>query len=306
MTIRHRAWLKRFRNHQAETLVILLLALLPFLFFWRLYAPQPVDRLGIREGDFTEQYFPLRAFTAGEWVAGRVPLWNPALFGGQSALADPQSGALYPPHVLEALILGWSGIGFPIWALELQVVLHFSLAGVGAYLLGRHWAGESRATSQTQRLVGLALAITYTYGGFLTGFPVQQMTILAVSAWLPWVMWALSRTLRSALFGDPLRRTLGRAGWTGLAFAMAILAGHPQTVMYIVYLTLAYTLFVAVTLVYGPDPVSGKDRFMGVAVSYGTLFAWALSLGLGALIAAAQLWADPRIYRALFAGRVKL
>src|SRR5512134_2446753 len=122
-----------------DTLLILLLALLPGLFFWRLLTPNPADHMAIAAGDFTEQYFPLRAFAAQEWVRGHIPLWNPYLFGGQPALADIQSGALYPPHVLEALLLGWSGlllgrnIGFPLWALELQVIFHFSLAAVGTY-----------------------------------------------------------------------------------------------------------------------------------------------------------------------------
>ncbi|HXV99494.1 MAG TPA: hypothetical protein VEC93_13810, partial [Anaerolineae bacterium] len=111
---------KLLLRYGPDALIILLLILLPLLFFWRLLTSKPEDRLGIVEGDFTEQYFPLRAFTAREWVNGRVPLWNPALFGGQPALADPQSGALYPPHVLQALVLGWRGVGFPVWALEQQ------------------------------------------------------------------------------------------------------------------------------------------------------------------------------------------
>ena len=224
----------------AEALIILLLVLLPGLFFWRLLAPKPEDRLAIVEGDFTEQYFPLWAIIAAGWVEGRIPLWNPALFGGQPALADPQSGALYPLHILEALILGWSGVGFPVWALEWQVMAHFSIAAVGAYLLGRYWGMRAGASLRSARLMGLMVSVTFTYGGYLTGFPVQQMTILSASAWLPWVMLALSRTLDAVAEQSPWQEILSRSAWTSLAFALAILAGHPQTVMYIFYLTLAY------------------------------------------------------------------
>ena len=327
-----------------DVVLIIILALLPCLFFWRLITPNPADRLVIAAGDFTEQYFPLRAFTAQAWVRGQLPLWNPYLYGGQPALADIQSGALYPPHVLEALLLGWGGsvlgqeIGFPLWALEWQVIVHFSLAAVGTYLFARScfirslspraepeptksprggealWPADdaseypkgyevprggfalaqrgqanevarrgqapyerdealsprltqSSVSLRRVRFGGVIASLVFTYGGYLTGFPVQQITILEVSAWLPWVMWAVSaaagRQPTADSFDTPFGRRAGRRPpndnisrllapllprssapfWGALAFAMAILAGHPQTVLYIFYLSLAYTLF---------------------------------------------------------------
>ncbi len=342
----------------SEVALVTILALLPLLFFWRLITPNPADRLVIAGGDFTEQYFPLRAFTAGEWVQGRVPLWNPYLYGGQPALADIQSGALYPPHVLEALLLGWGGsllgwdIGFPLWALELQVIAHFSLAAVGTYLFARSCFLRLLPASSLRRarFGGVVASLVFTYGGYLTGFPVQQLTILAVSAWLPWVMWAVSTathrpptadhrppkedqrpetesdrfTFRVSLFGVPFGRRascftfrISRSlspllpcfaspalFWGALAFAMAILAGHPQTVLYIFYLSLAYTLFQAFSAWRSKpagEPVSksGDDsshltshisRFTLHASRLSPpLIAWLLIIFLGTAIAAVQL-----------------
>ncbi len=230
-------------NRKLETLIIVILALLPLLFFWRVITPNPADRLHLKAGDFTEQYFPLRAFSARAWVNGDLPLWNPHIFGGQPGLADIQSGALYPPHIVQALALGWLGKGFPLSALAWQVILHFSLAAVGAYLLGRYLARHAGASRRVARFVGVIVSLTFTYSGYLTGFPVQQMTILLVSAWLPWVMWTLARTLDAVADGLPARVSLARAGWAALAFALAILAGHPQTVMYIFYLMGVYFVF---------------------------------------------------------------
>jgi len=99
---------QRTETRWSDVILILVLVLLPWLFFWRLIAPNPADRLYITTGDFTEQYFPLRAFAAHEWVQGRVPLWNPYLYGGQPALADIQSGALYPPTSLRPCF--WAGV----------------------------------------------------------------------------------------------------------------------------------------------------------------------------------------------------
>jgi len=231
------------KNPKPETLIIAILALLPLLFFWRIITPNPADRLWLKAGDFTEQYFPLRAFSARAWVNGHVPLWNPHIFGGQPGLADIQSGALYPPHVLQALALGWHGDGFPLAVLQWQVILHFSLAAVGAYLLGRYWARRAGASRRVARFAGVVVSLTFTYSGYLTGFPVQQMTILLASAWLPWVMLALARALDAVADGLPRRVSLARAGWASLALAMAVLAGHPQTAMYVFYLTFAYFVF---------------------------------------------------------------
>jgi hypothetical protein len=245
--------------------LIVLLAFLPLLFFWRLITPNPADRMTIAAGDFTEQYFPLRAFAAQEWVAGHIPLWNPYLFGGQPALADIHSGALYPPHILESLLLGWSGLGFPLWALQWQVIAHFSLAAVGTYLFVRHLGVRKDVSLRQARFGGVIASLVFTYGGYLTGFPVQQITILEVSAWLPWVMWAVSAAIRPLTIDSRPPTNVSRityyvlrffplllpytsaAFWGALAFALAILAGRPQTVLYIFYLSLAYTIFYAVS-----------------------------------------------------------
>jgi len=121
--------------------------------------------------------------------------------------------------------------------------------------------------------MGVVVSLVFTYSGYLTGFPVQQMTILLVAAWLPWVMWLLSRTLDGVADGLPLRRTLPRLAWTGGAFAMAVLAGHPQTTMYVVYLSVVYGLFRA---------LEARRR------AWPMLAHGAGSLALGGLLSAAQ------------------
>ena len=309
--------------------LLIILIFLPCLFFWRLISPNPTDRLQIAAGDFTEQYFPLRAFTAQEWVKGRLPLWNPYLFGGQPALADIQSGALYPPHVLQALILGWGGpllgqeIGFPLWALEHQVIFHFSLAAVGTYLFVRCLGRQTGGTRRQARFAGVVAALVFTYSGYLTGFPVQQLTILESGAWLPWILWGLSVAGSSRLApavrrsSDPtgprtayrvprLMSSLHAVAWSALALAMAISAGHPQTVLYIVYLTLAYALFIALEeslrlQLSRPDSQSISDtsfvlpkfahpsiRSTANSLTY-SLGLWLFTVILGSTIAAAQI-----------------
>lgn len=249
------------QNDMGNLIDILILALSPWLFFWRLITPNPADRLYIAAGDFTGQYFPLRAFVAGEWAQGRLPLWNPYLYGGQPALADIQAGAFYPLHVGQTWLLGWLGLGFPVQALQWQVILHFSVAAVGMYLFMRRLAGG--------RLAGLVAAVVFTYSGYLTGFPVQQMTILAVSAWLPWLLWGLVGAWQRQAAGLGFGRSVA---WGAGAFALALLAGHPQTVLYLFYLSLAYTLF-----------------RMWSSRRLSPLWPWLLSMAVGGLMASGQL-----------------
>jgi hypothetical protein len=228
-------------RHGRDGLIIVVLALLPALFLWPLIASNPADRMNIPAGDFTGQYYPLRFYAASELAAGRLPLWNPYAYAGQPALADIQSGALYPPQIVQVFLLHWLGLGFPVWALELQVLLHLAWAAVGAYLLGRRLAGRAGATPRLARLAGVIVSLVFTYSGYLTGFPVQQLTILEVSAWAPWVLLGIDRLASAAAGRWPLKT--GPWLLAGLLLGLSLLPGHPQTSLYVLYIALAYYFF---------------------------------------------------------------
>ncbi|MGI6208762.1 MAG: hypothetical protein ACOYEW_11205, partial [Anaerolineae bacterium] len=159
---------------------VVLVALLPLLLFWRLLTPVDADRAYVVEGDLSSQYYPLRAYAASRLAKGELPLWSPYVYGGQPALADIQTGALYPPSLLWGLIRGED---LSMQDLQLQALLHLSLAAVGMYFL------VSRLSSSV--LGGAVAGIAFSLGGYLTSFPVQQVTILSTAAWLPWLLLAL-------------------------------------------------------------------------------------------------------------------
>lgn len=231
---------KQSRNRLSEAIVLIVLFLLPCLFFWRLLAPHPADRAIIPTGDFTEQYYPLHLFVAQEWSQGRLPLWNPHIYAGQPGLADIQSGALYPLNLLVILGLALAGLGFPLWALEAQVILHFSLASLFTYLLVRRLSRN--------RFAATVSALTFTYSGYLTSFPVQQVTILRTAIWLPLILLLLDLAAEHTDPGPSRFLAFGARFWfyailAGLAFGCSILAGHPQTAMYVFYASTAYFVF---------------------------------------------------------------
>lgn len=203
----------------------LVVALLPLLFYWRLWAPPPAERLVFAEGDLSSQYYPLRLLGAAALAEGRLPLWNPYAFAGQPGFADPQMATLYPPQSLWALA---SGGVIDLGSLEAQAILHLSLAAAGAFLLIYRLCGSVAG--------GAVAGIAFAFGGYLTGFPMQQITILSTVAWLPWLLLCLER-----LIAGPRRAGAGTA-CLAVLFAAAVLAGHPQTAMLVAYGLAAYAV----------------------------------------------------------------
>ena len=181
------------RRAAIEVIIILALMLLPLLFWWRLWTPNLVDRAVIPEGDFTSQYYPLQLFAARELAAGRLPAWDPYLNAGQPGLADIQTGFFYPLNLLSNLILALSGVSFSLGVLTAQVILDFALASLFTYLFVRRLALHTGARLPAARFAGAVAALTFTYAGYLTSFPVQQITILETAIWLPLVLFFLDR-----------------------------------------------------------------------------------------------------------------
>lgn len=219
-----------------EAIIIVALMLLPLLFWWRLWALDPADRATIPSGDFTEQYYPLQLFAARELAEGRLPAWDPYINAGQPGLADIQTGFFYPLNLMPNLVLALAGSLYDIGHLTAQVILHYVLASLFTYLFVRHLARRNGARIPAARFAGAVSALTFTYSGYLTSFPVQQLTILETAVWLPLILLFLDRAFCH-------RRPLPQIILAGLALACALLAGHPQTAMYVVYAVLAYGIF---------------------------------------------------------------
>ncbi len=245
------------------------LLLLPLLFWWRLWIPTPADRAVIPDGDFYGQYYPLQMFAARELAAGRLPAWDPYLNGGQPGLADIQTGFFYPLNLLPNLVLALAGLPATLPLMTAQVIVHFVLATLFTYLFVRQLARRAGTRPAAARLAGAVAALSFTYGGYLTSFPVQQLTILETAVWLPLVLFFVDRA------PEARRRWPSLIG-AALALACGLLAGHPQTALYLVYAVLAYGLF-------------SLAARRALRVSSAALYVL-LPIALGAVLAAVQLW----------------
>ncbi len=215
----------RFRSQ--SFLIGALLLLLPFILFWQVWWPDSALRKVFQYGDFVEQHYPMRVFVADEVRHGRLPLWDPYTFSGEPAVAMSLFAPYYPLGFWQAVFPK-----LPFEALELEAVFHLGLAGLFTFLLVRRLTGSDVA--------GLLAGTAFGSSGYLTSYPMLQLIILETAVWLPAGLWLLERALE--------RRSLSRVALAGVVYGFGILAGHPQTFLYIGYLTAAYFFFRAARL----------------------------------------------------------
>lgn len=211
-----------------DALAVLALALLPFLFFWPLFVPG-AGRNYFEGGDFVDQFYAFAVHEARSFAAGRLPLLNPYAYAGSPFWADIQAAVAYPPSLITVLasvvVLG----RLPFLALELEAVAHIGLAAIFTYLFARRVLHS--------RPGALVAALTFAFGGYLTGYPPLQLAVLETVAWLPLALLGVEWLLDSRV--DPRRGVALLAAALGLA----ILAGHPQNAMYLLYTSVAYFLW---------------------------------------------------------------
>jgi hypothetical protein len=207
---------------------------------------QPWDVL---QADGVLQFAPWRFLVFQSWSKGQLPFWNSYQLMGTPLLANSQSGALYPLHILMGVLHMplFAAITFLAW-------FHLFWAGLGVYLLTRRMGGMK---------AGAAIAgASFSLSAFMVSWTALPSVITTVS-WIPWILasilaafqcdpfWRIGDRVQSLPLGDPkkaLREALlsmnARSGWLALlcvSVAMMILAGHLQFV--------AFGLLAAVLLV---------------------------------------------------------
>ena len=221
---------------------VLALCGLWLLFFWRYFIPGPAQ-VTYPAGDFTYQFFIFRDIAYRALAAGHLPLWSNCFFAGYPFHADPQSQLFYPPIWISFGILKLMGWGnFPLMALTIEATLHYLLVSLGLFFFLRSELptltphSNSNSNSNSNSLAALLGAVTFTYGGYLTGYPPLQTAILETVTWLPLILLALRRLITAA---SPRRWIALSALLLGLAF----FAGHPQTFLFVAYVSMAYFIF---------------------------------------------------------------
>ncbi len=215
------------------------LALLPVPIFLRVALLRRV----FYAWDVQDYFYPYHALPAAMLKRGELPLWNPYAFSGMPLFGDGQTALLYPPNWLFFVVPG--GV-----ALSYSILLQFSIAGVGMYLLSRRLG--------LWRLPALLGAVAYMFSGVVAA-RVVHLSILGGAALLPLVVLCVESALRgwvriasapraghisrgtdahdtlisAAPSGEPSRQARWR--WfvaAAAAIGAQVLTGHPQVPVY--------------------------------------------------------------------------
>ncbi len=198
------------------------------IFFWRFAAPNLADRVAYVPGDFTETFGIFRDLTYRSLLQGRLPVWIECLYAGYPLQADPQAQVFYPLAWVTFSLLRLQGWGhFPIEALTAEVAAHYLLTSLFLY--------RFLTTLRLGSPASLVGAFTFTYGGYLTGSPPLQTATLETVTWLPLALLGVERLAQT--------RQPRYLAVSALALAVAFLAGHPQTFVYVALLVCAYLAF---------------------------------------------------------------
>jgi hypothetical protein len=200
----------------------LMVALLPFLQHWLKWFPSPLDRTHLGPG--LADHLGPRGFVYQALSQGRLPLWDPYRETGLPTL-DYLPGLLNPLVFLQAVLFGDGQYGFG--AIQIMVVLHISLGGLGAYIWG--------LSQGLGRCSALLMGVVWSAASAVLLRKEGQELIIHSLAWLPFIF----------MFLDMARQRASwlAAAWGGVFLGLLILCGHPQYI----YMTI---IFLALYLVY--------------------------------------------------------
>ncbi len=245
-------------THRPLMWIIILFLILPFLAF-----PEIVFRgHTLYWTDLSWIHYPRHIFAAEEWLAGRIPLWDPYQHNGLPFLAETQVGTLYP---LSSLFLSTLS---PSLELSLFILLHFTLAAVFTFILARSLGMTPAAATVS----GLAFGC----GGFLMA-QATNLNIMTGAAWLPLILYGVIQTAK--------HRSWPAAMLAGVPLAFQILTAQPQIVFYTLVAICGYGLYRVTADFFGDYSPQKKN----VSYALHTILLLSIAIISGLLLAAPQL-----------------
>ncbi|MDX2151983.1 MAG: YfhO family protein [Bryobacteraceae bacterium] len=182
-------------------------------FWWKLVLTNQYTWL--ESPDLSYQVLPWFQFQAGEFRAGRIPLWDPYMWNGQPLIGQAQPGTAYPLNWLLFSLPqrdGWMKLSWLHWYF---VVMHW-MAAVFMY-----WLLRDLNLRRTAAVIG---GMVFALSGFMGHIDWPQMLNGAV--WFPLVFLFLLRALRGV-------KPVASAALSGLFLGFSWLSGHHQVPTYL-------------------------------------------------------------------------
>lgn len=192
--------------------------------------------------DLSFFYWPVHLWLRTALLSGQVPLWDPFVGFGQSAIADPVRQILFLPTLPIRLLLP------PALGFNLLVLLPIPFAGLGSFVFFRRHMSPVGA-SLAACIFGLAGPVVST---------ANSLNLSWSWAFFPWILWVADGLARTP-------STRGVAAWSILQ-GLQILAGEPVTAAMTALVALAY-----VGLVRNEVPLARRLGLAGMSVVLGGL-----------------------------------
>ena len=191
--------------------------------------------------DFGYFTLPLAHHHRASFWAGEVfPLWNPLSNAGAPFLAQWSTLTLYPGSLIYLLI--------PLpWGLNLFMLAHLFLGGLGMYRLMERWTGHQQAAA----LAGVAFA----FNGMVLN-SLMWSNYIASFGWMPWTVLLVERAWR-----EGGRRLLLAA----LVGALQMLSATPEIIL--------FTWLLLAAMFVGQAVVRGREEGWGTWLKAGARFA---------------------------------
>jgi hypothetical protein len=237
-------------DRRTDLLVALFFGGLSLLFFARVLFVPAGQALGGH--DMVGNYYIYWTHVRESILSGRLPFWEPRLFGGFPFMAQPQQNTFYPPN--------WINLVLPVRAgVTLHMIFHVWLAGFGMFAYVRYLGGRL--------LPSILAGIGFAFGGLLAGrLWAGHLPVYAVFIWTPVMLLALAWAVE--------RRRPAAAIIAGLPFGLAILAGHIPSFLYVGLIWAGFVIYLFLT--------AGGDRWLVIRQAF-------IAAVIGLTLAAVQL-----------------
>jgi hypothetical protein len=175
-------------------------------------------------GDIATLFYPWRHFQSSLWHEGELPLWNPHILSGSPFLGNTESALFYPPNALFYFL--------PVpFAWTLKLLLNIVIAGTATALYVRALGGNKWGAISA----GIVFALT----GNMTTW--QGSMLIDAALWLPLIFLGVHRIFC-------VRADSATVVLTAIAFALPMLAGHPETAAQFTIVGILYACWEAFTM----------------------------------------------------------
>lgn len=213
--------------------------------------------------DMMDCFYPWR-FHIGECLQnGLFPYWNPFQDLGYPIHADPSSGAWYP-----IVWLIGSSVGYSVYTIGFEFLLHVFFAGVGMFALGKTLRFEPR--------IAFIAAISYMLCGVFVS-NAQHLPYIVGAAWLPFLLNYYFRMIREHSWRNAI--------YAGFFLFLMITGGYPAFVIILFY----FFLITAFVFLWKAAKLRGLFAFSDLIARHFVFVITALILSSGMLISIWQV-----------------